>query len=212
MTRSNMSWLHAILAVATVLWTSFAVAETATIASDTPLRNSSKLLSSKVIQTLSAGTAVKVFETKGSMSRVESVDDPGVKGWVLAQSITRNKDVAAAIAKAKSTSAPSDTKTTIASSMGGVAKGFSGDSVQTGASGKGGLSGSIGAVAKGKIQGATDEAVEEADEMAADAEAAAGKFKGKSAATLEKIESTKVTEEEIANFMKEGGLRSRLIR
>lgn len=216
MTKSKMKLLRSTLVMVATCWVSLASAETVTVASDTPLKSSSALLSAKTIKTLSAGTAVKVLETKGTMSRVESVEDPSVKGWILSGSITRNKDVAAAIGATKSApKAGGNTKSTIAASMGGAAKGFSGESVQAASAAtpsSKGFAGSVGAVAKGKMQAATDDLTDEADDVQADAEAAVGKFKGKSAATLEKIESTKVTETDIANFMKEGGLRSRLIR
>ncbi len=216
MTKSKMKLLRFGLIAIAATGVSFAhersSAETVTIATDAPLKSSSSLLGGKTIQTLPAGTAVKVLEAKSTMSRVELVEDPSVKGWVLSGSITRNQNVASAIAATKSAPKGSgSTKATMAGSMGGVAKGFSSESVQAASTSKG-LSGSVGAVAKGKMQAATEEIADEADEMEAGAEAAVAKFKGKSAATLEKIESTKVTETEIASFMKEGGLRSRLIR
>ena len=119
-----------------------------------------------------------------------------------------------------------DTKTKVAGSIGGVAKGFSdlSPSAQAAAAtGKGkaaSLKEGIGAVARGKQQALEDEGKEAlsdavggdvGDVMNAAADTA-GKFKGKSASTLEKIEALKISDSEISGFMKEGGLRSRLIR
>ena len=216
MTKSKMGLLRSTLVMITATWLStwpsMALAENATIAVEVPLKSSSALIGGKTVQTLSPGTAIKILETKSTMSRVELTDDPSVQGWVLTASITRNQNVTSAIATSKSAKASAtNTKTAIASAMGGVGKGFSDESAKATSTAKS-LSGSVGAVAKGKIQAATDELEGEAEDIEAAAGAVVAGFKGKSAATLEKIESTKVSETDIASFMKEGGLRSRLIR
>lgn len=183
-----------------------------TIAVEAPLKSAASVIGGKAIQTLSPGTAIKILQSKSTMTQVQLVDDPSVKGWVMTGAITRNKDVSAAIAKGKSVSgAGSDAKTRIGSSIGGVAKGLTADSVALGPAAKG-LSQSAGAVARGKVQEATDEIDDQVDSAEAEVKSAAGSIKGKSSATLEKIESQKVSESEIAEFMKQGGLRSRIIR
>lgn len=229
MAKANRLFVIFLLTVVVAHWSSNAVAaDKATIAIKTPLKSSASLLGGKVLRDIEPGTLVTVLSTKSTYSQVELVDDPSVKGWVLTASISRNKDVAAGISNMNSASkGVSDTKAAIAGSMGGVAKGFAEMSPQAqaaAASGKGkaaSIKEGIGAAAKGKPKAMVDEALEDAagdvagdaasDVMNAAADAKA-KFSGKSASALEKIEALKVTESELSSFMKEGGLRSRLIR
>lgn len=197
-------------------------AEQAAIAAKVPLKSTPSLLGGKVVRQLEPGILVNVLATKGNFSQVELADDPSIKGWVPNPSISKNKDVVGGVANMNAAgTAASDTKTRIAGSMGGVAKGVASSAVRgmsaTSAKGKSAsLKEDVGAVAKAKPEQAK-EALEDAvgtdaeDVMNAAADTGA-KFKGKSASTLEKIEALKISETEISGFMKEGGLRSRLIR
>lgn len=202
-------------------------AEQAAIAAKVPLKSSPSLLGGKVVRQLEPGILVNVLSTKGNFKQVELVDDPSVKGWVPSPAISTNKDIVGGVANMNSASqGVADTKTKVAGSIGGVAKGFSdlspaAQAAATAGKGKAvSLKEGIGAVARGKQQALEDEGKEAlsdavggdvGDVMNAAAETA-GKFKGKSASTLEKIEALKISDSEISGFMKEGGLRSRLIR
>jgi len=226
MMKNNFSSF--ILAASLVLGASIGLAaEQAAIAAKVPLKSTPSLLGGKVVRQLEPGILVNVLATKGNFTQVELADDPSVKGWVPNPSISKNKDVVGGVANMNAAgTAASETKTRVAGSMGGVTKGFSNLSPEAQAasvSGKGksvSLKDGVGAVAKGKQQAlgvagkeALDDAAgaESGDVMNAAADTAA-KFKGKSASTLEKIEALKISEMEISGFMKEGGLRSRLIR
>jgi hypothetical protein len=198
-------------------------AEQAAVVAKTPLKATPSFLGGKVVRQLEPGVLVKVVETKGNFSKVELADDPSVKGWVSTPSISKNKNVLAGVANMKAAhKVTSDTKGRIASSMGAVAKGVSDISpaAQAAASSvkdkSASLKKDVGAVVKGKSQNAREALENEvgaySDEVKNAAAETAAKFKGKSASTLEKIEALKISESEISRFMKEGGLRSRLIR
>jgi len=211
-------------AVAMFLGTSIVLAaEQVAVVAKVPLKATPSLLGGKVVRQLEIGILVNVLATKGNFSQVELADDPSVKGWMQNIGITKNKDVTGGVANMSETDlAARDAKTSMAGSVGGGVKGITGVSlgVQSAAtSGKGksaSLKEDVGAVVKGKQQKGK-EALEDAvgtdseDVMNAATDTAA-KFKGKSASTLEKIEALKISETEISGFMKEGGLRSRLIR
>ncbi len=222
--RQNYTPVMVFIGLLFSAWTSTgSAAESATIAISTPMKNSASLLGGKKLRDLQPGTAVTVLSTKSTYSQVELADEAGVKGWVLTASISRNKDVTAGVSSSNAGSkGMTDSKAQIAGSMGGVAKGFANLSDQAqlaSSSGKGkaaSLKDGVGAVTKGKPGAgeAIDEVVggsDAGDAMSAATDASA-KFKGKSASTLEKIEALKVSEDELSGFMKEGGLRSRLIR
>jgi hypothetical protein len=221
MMKNNFSSF--ILAASLVLGASIGLAaEQAAIVAKVPLKATPSLLGGKVVRQLEIGILVNVLGTKGNFSQVELADDPSVKGWVQNIGIAKNKDVVGGVANMNAAgTAASDTKTRIAGSIAGVAKGVASSAVSgmsaTSVKGKSAsLKEDVGAVVKAKPKEAK-EALEDAvgtdadDVMNAAAETSA-KFKGKSASTLEKIEALKISETEISGFMKEGGLRSRLIR
>ncbi|MBN8538819.1 MAG: hypothetical protein J0L82_00415 [Deltaproteobacteria bacterium] len=198
-------------------------AEQAAVVAKEPLKTTPILIGGTVVRELEPGNLVTVLKKKGSFSQVALADDPSIKGWIKNASISKDKDIIGGLANMKSAdTAASDTKGRIASSLGGAAKGLtdlSPAAEAAAASGKGKAASfkeDVGAAVKGK-QKAGQEALEDAvgadaeDVMSAATDTAA-KFKGKSASTLEKIEALKISETEISGFMKEGGLRSRLIR
>ena len=199
-------------------------AEQAAITAKVPLKTTPLVIGGKVVRQLEPGMLVNVLSTKGAFTQVELADEPSVKGWVQNIGISKNKDVMAGVANMNAAgTTTSGTTTRIAGSMGGVAKGFTDIPIAAQAaasSGKGkstALKEDVGAVVKGKTkqgQEALDDAMGGDGDNGMNSAAAdtAGKFKGKSASTLEKIEALKISESEISGFMKEGGLRSRLIR
>lgn len=200
-------------------------AEQATIAVKTQLKASAALLGGKALRDLEPGTAVNVISTKSTFSQVELVENPSVKGWVSTGAITRSRDLAAGIAGMSSAPKAVNSRAAIAVSKGAVAKGEDGKSdavvsaLLTGKAKSESVKKGVAAVGaakpEGKAKAALEEAVgEDAGEImdsAAEADGTA-KFKGKSASALEKIEALKISESELSAFMKEGGLRSRLIR
>lgn len=226
--------LVALMALPHFLWvTNSGAAEGSTagaIAIKTPLKSKPSLIGGGVLQELEPGALVNVLSTKSTYTQVALADDSSVKGWVLTATISKDKNITSGLANMNSAAqGVAETKTKIAGSVGSAAKGIANLSAEAQAASNVGrvvkgkaasLKDGLGAVAKGKQQALEDagtEAIEDAigadvgDVMNA-ATSTVGKFKGKSASTLEKIESLKISDTEISGFMKEGGLRSRLIR
>jgi hypothetical protein len=170
----------------------------ATMAVETPLKSSNVLLGGKTLQVLSPGTSVRVLKSQDAMTQIELIDSPDMKGWVRTAAITTSKDLTATISKSKSSmSSPNDTKTKIGSSIGGVAKGFASLSAKGGTTEK---------IAQTKSKSGSKSVTE------SQAGAESQEVQNSSVEALEKIESQKVTDAEIAEFMKQGGLKSRIIR
>lgn len=189
-----------ILIGALILFSSYARAEEATIATEsTPLKISGSV-GAKSIATLPGGTKVNKVGQKGMWTQVEVTDESGnvQKGYVSAAAITTGPSVLGKLGKGKRIATGS-----VKEALGAAGKGKSEASANA-------MDGMLDAASGDTAAGDDLLGADQADlDAASPADSAPKAVSNKS---LDHLDTIKIGDAEIMSFMKAGGLKSRLLK